>query len=788
MKLYSTKDGAPQEVPEDVVLEALQSGEYGLPQGSTVPIQHESGEVAEVPIEQLQQHLDKGAGIISQDALQEAKLQKEYGGLGQQAITAVEHGLGSATFGISQGLEAAVLGNAAEQEKRHQANPLTSAVADIGGAAVPLLIPGADVAAGAEEANAIGTLGRAISAPARGVARVGEGVESFIRGALDAKDTDSFVAALAKNVAAKGAGAAIEGGGIGASQHLTEEMLGDPQANGESLLAATGHGMLLGLGAGAALATGGQLSRAVLGKLSPYIRGLSEEGIRALAPGATKELEALPGGVRAASRRMLDDDAVKFGDTAEDVLPRVQKAADAARQRMDGLLEVADRAGAEGPDVEAMFKRAEALAKKGQDAPLKALEAVTGVPSVEQAAARGLDRDALTFGAKMPLKTAAELNMAPALRGVWGEEIDAAAGKAMRKLGGAPLEEWNDAKLAADQYSIIGGALEKRIAGAEEHGSFLKSMGLGNLASLGVMGHMAAIPHALPAVATGMAANWARKMASERGASSAMVALDKLSALHGIERAVQRVDRNVARGLEGAFGREGRAELRVRSVVHPAGEEPFAARVAAVQRAMQNPMQAASSAVASLVDHAPSTAKAFEMSSVKATQYLAGLIPKSKHPPSITPQFDRPHTASQAEKASFNRAFDVVHDPMVVLKSIQDGRLTRDHVKAIAAVYPALYARIVQAAQQQLADLKHPLTSVQKAQLSTLLGRPQDVDATRRFQQTYAMQEGNAGGDKTQQQAPQSKNKESNVWHAPKRPLEATSRVNALDVGRPRGT
>jgi len=172
-------------------------------------------------------------------------------------------------------------------------------------------------------------------------------------------------------------------------------------------------------------------------------------------------------------------------------------------------------------------------------------------------------------------------------------------------------------------------------------------------------------------------------------------------------------------------------------------------------------------------------AKAFQSAAVRITQGLAARIPKSTRTPSITPQFDRPHVANALEKASFNRAFDVAHDPMVVLKAAREGSLTQDHVKALAEFYPALYARVVQQTQERLADLKHPLSTAQKRSLETLLGKIPDPATTRRFQATYAM---------LSAPKPTGPQQEQHANKAPKRPITAPARNAALDVGRPVGS
>jgi hypothetical protein len=742
---YRTDTGGPVDVPEDQAQDLLLSGAISLPKGSPVQVDTENGPIS-VPIEEAYQHLAKpGVRLVSPEEVERRAQQEKYGGLGQRAITGVEQGLGGATLGAAPAIEGALLGNSADIVARSKANPLTAAGSQVVGAIAPLLIPGAEEGGVAEEASALSTLGRAIGAPSRGLARAGGAVEDFMMGALNANESDSLVSALAKKVVAKGAAGATEGALVGAGQHLSEEAIGDPDANGESLYAAMGHGALLGFGLGGALGVGGELGSRALGRLSPHMTALAEaQAARAVG------LEG-----RTIGRRLLDDEALGLGEGPAQMLPKVQKAAAAADQRMRAVLEVADQAGHEAPEVESLLK----VAGKNEHA-VRAIEGLAGIPSVEEAAAQGLDRDAMLFSAKIPLTAVNDLNHAPAMRGMFQEELDRAADKAARKMGGSFLEEYKDARLAQSQYAEILPALAKRVTQATEQGIGLPGLGLIMGGPLGA--------------AKGLAIGMAKRAAAERGASTSAVILEKLASLRAVERAKQTLDRQVARGLSGALGTGDRAAIRVKLPVTASYEE----RVSAVQRMMADPKAGATQAVSDLAPHAPKAAQAFEATAVRVTKYLGSLIPAQKRPPSITPQFDRPHLATSAQRATFNRAFDVAHDPMVALKAAQDGRLTRDHVKALAAMYPAVYAATVAQAHERLSELKKPLAPGPKAVMATLLGvADTDPVLARRFQKTYADL---APPPPTGPQQKQHKNA------GPHRAITAPARITALDGGEGR--
>lgn len=777
MKLYSTTTGAPVDVPDDQVPAALQSQQYGLPAGASIPVQHEDGSIKAVPIEQAHQ-VDWGkSSVVPKSALESAQLQEKYGGAGQQALTAVEQGLGGATLGLSTAAEGAFLGNKEDILAREKANPLTAAGATVAGALLPTLLAPETGAGEVEEAGALGKIASALGAPSRALSGVAEGAGGAVRAALGATGEESLVASLAKAAASRGVAGAVEGAGIGLAQHLTEAELGDPDANGESLLAAAGHGALLGLGAGAGLSVAGELGSRALGRIAPRLSGLAEDAaVRAVAPKAAEALEELPGGARAAGRRLLDDGIVKAGDTAQDIADRLPKAIDEAEVRAAKSLEVADGMGHPGPSVRNIVdqgqKEIEALkgAFGGEEAgkalrkQLDEIERLGTGLTWEEAAAKGLNYKAMVDSVAFKFADGAAIlgKVEGPLKGIIQREFDAAGERAAKAIGGPVLEEFRDAKLAASQFRTL-----------LEHPPTEPS----------------AVPwgHAvLAAPFTGgksLALAAGKALAQRYGLPAGAVALDKLATLHGIERSAKRLDREIARGLSGAVPSGSKlAPIRVKSLA-----ETYEERAAAVRAAARDPSTAAATAASPLDEHAPQTSRAFQGAAVRATQYLASLLPPLRRPPSITPQFDRPPAATPKQRSAFMRASDVAHDPAVVLQRVQEGRLTSDHVKALAAIYPTLYARVVDQASQRLADVRHPLSTVQRQSIETLLDRKPDTALAQRFQQTYASMA--AEQPNMQQQDQQHKNRNKPGSWVPKRPITSPAKDSALQGGgRPVGS
>ena len=785
MRLYSATTGHPEEVPEADVPQALASQQYGLPAGTLVPVQTQDGELSEVPIEQLHEPLSKGASVVSPEAWEMHKLQATHGGGWQQAAAGAEGLASGATLGLSDLAESTLLGNTEDIEKRRKANPWTAGVGTVAGALLPTLLAPETGAGEVEEAGALGNIGRVIGAPARGVARAGGAVEDAVHAALGAGENDSWIAALAKNAAAKGAGAATEGAIYGATQHLDEQMLGDPNAAGESLLAATGHGALLGLGLGGALGATGELGAQVLGRVAPHLSGQAEElAVHAVSGKAARELADLPGGVRAAGRRLLDDGVIKAGETGEEIAAKLPAMAEKYEAQAAKMLQTADEAGHEGVSVQNILRDGEKelaslrahptgeAAANALDKQLRGIERIAGVPTEEKAAgilgAIGGERAMFIEHAKFSFKEAGELQakLEGPLRGIVRREIDEAAEKSVKTLGGTFADDYRDASLAVSQYRALAAAPPTERKGLE------------GLVGLGLLSHGPI------GAAHGLAIGLAKRFAQERGASTGAVVLDKLAALRGAERAIQRTDREIARGVDALVGSGKRAAMRVGK----ASGSSYEQRVEAVQRAARDPAGAAVTAASPIAPHAPRVAAAFRAAAVRTTNLLASLVPKVPQSPSLTPQLQPKHTPSLQARAKFMREFDAAHDPKTVLKAAAEGTITPDMVAVASKSHPALWGKMTKAVETKLRDATHPLTTQQRTNVGILLGVPTHTpDVARAFQATFAESTGPGGAPPSQNQDAQHRNKDR-YGSAPKRPITATAKNVALSVGRPQGT
>jgi hypothetical protein len=645
----------------------------------------------------------------------------------------------------------------------------------------------------AKAGQAAKTATRVVGAPSIGVSKLGAGIEDVVRGALGAGEGGSAVAGLAKKVLAKGAAAAGEGLAIGGAQQIDEDVLGNHEINGEKVLAAMGHGALLGLGTGVALTAAGEIGSRIWGKAAPQIGKVAEEqAFRTLdtTKAFAKEADRIPGGVRGVGRRLLDEGLVGFGDRVEDIAPKIGAARTKAGEKIGSILEAADNAGFEGPKLEAVSERVDKeilpelkkLEKTNAGAVEKVktlmsdLETYAGVPSAEVAAEEGIDRAALLKESRLTFKQAQDFRarlddvirwntnpLGPVneateamkkIRGVIESELEQSGERAANKMGGSFLHDYKEAKLAYRQLAVadkaatdavirteanrvlspsdyitgaalahhgakmLGGALLGAAGGSEESGG-----DMGGLIGGAVTGGLAALAH--HALRT-------------RGNSMSAVLLDRLSALRGVERAVQHVDRQVERGVSGFFREETHVPVKLHDAIRGEGKEHAAeTSIRRVMKAASNSEAHAGDierAAAPIAAHAPKTANSMQRAALRATMYLANAVPHQVVRPSITPQFDRKISAlTDTQKHEYLRQVQAVHDPMTVLADMEAGRVTRTQVQALQNVYPSLYREVVQKVHDRLSSLSQPLDYGQKVQLSTLLGVPADGTLSPQF-------------------------------------------------------
>lgn len=110
----------------------------------------------------------------------------------------------------------------------------------------------------------------------------------------------------------------------------------------------------------------------------------------------------------------------------------------------------------------------------------------------------------------------------------------------------------------------------------------------------------------------------------------------------------------------------------------------------------------------------------------KALMYIAQNLPLGPQTVGAT-LFPRQYRPSEMQLAKFERILQVAEAPLTVLDDLQNGELTRDHVRALQNIYPEIYNKIRTEFAYQLPDMSDKVSYQQKLQLGILFNLPTDV-------------------------------------------------------------
>lgn len=111
-----------------------------------------------------------------------------------------------------------------------------------------------------------------------------------------------------------------------------------------------------------------------------------------------------------------------------------------------------------------------------------------------------------------------------------------------------------------------------------------------------------------------------------------------------------------------------------------------------------------------------------------AQTYNAVEFLKSKMPKDPTTRYDvmplsKEYVIPPVQRAKFERYVEAINDPAAAIAKLSDGTMTAEHVEALQAVYPALYAETQRTVLEMLAQ-KPKLTFRQKVQLGLFMQAP----------------------------------------------------------------
>ncbi|HJQ57427.1 MAG TPA: hypothetical protein VJ890_10995 [Vineibacter sp.] len=624
--------------------------------------------------------------------------------------------------------------------------------------------------------------------PARAVAGAGRAAEALVgAGAKAIGLTGEGIAA--RGVLRGGQYAAaglVEGGLMGAGHALSEEALsgGNYDALGEKMWAGAQRGMTVGAAIGGPLGfVGGAGARALERGTNALIgpkglksfltrygdeqlaKGLGATGRDMSNMGKTvsireAELQAIAKEVREAT---LADGRKVFGaaDDAEEIAEKLTIGRAEAGSKLDDFrvqistVSAADPALA--PDTLSMFTRIDAMDLAARVAPpaLKAQvrRAIKQVAPLRRLdAQRRLTGDSLTIDELttfrkqiddllFPPKIAKGLPPPPPpnaaqlmeVRRALEDTIEEATERAAAQLGGTMPGTYKALKNTyrrLSQAHDIATAASGRAAGKK--GSSMGAILAGTAGAITSVATGSVVP---AMIAAGM--NVGRHLASERGHSTLAVLADRAA----------RVDGRIARGVSAYIKRL--SDVR-RQGVGEAGSVEEDERTHAERTLGRRGKETLSDAytrrateiarfnAASLPDlerrigtemagAAPQTTMAASATAVRGMTFLQSKIPAALQDTTLAlPQLNK-RQVSPLEAMRFARYVEVVDDPLTVLDAMATGRLSRQHVEALQAVYPHLYTDIRGRTWQAMAKAKDPPPYAERA----FYGRLWDLPTSR---------------------------------------------------------
>lgn len=745
----------------------------------TVPIRLPDGTAGTVPASQVAQ-LPEGTTRMSAEEVAEEKrriaLDKKFGGVEGKfaaATTSAASGLSAGLFDVLASYADPATGKAIKEAR--EANPMTSAAGELVGMGVGMALTGG--AAGAAEGAAAtalggGTLARVAASGLRGATEFGlyEAGKSAGDQALEGKpvDYEKVAAALGHGMTLGGgfsAGASILGAGI-------SRLVAGRGAQAVERAVAGEAGTVARAGEEAAAKEVGGLRKTLATKAQESADeffgqslGASKNQIKIANRNVEGGLERIARDVKGELREefgtsILPGDRKALADGVESAIER--RAAERAE-----MLAKADKAGtAIAPTaenvvraIEERFVAANVIERAGQLVPKFGKEAeVAAAQNVIERLRSGFG-DAPTFkdwarsitdlGKEARFDKLASPIAADVKKQVYGmmsEELGRAMDLAAPQLGTSLSAEYRANGKVMESLFKARDMLETGLAKDTRNNAFGLTSRIAGIAG-GVVG---GVPGMLVSAGVG-------KVLQDRGAMLASDLLERAAGALGARRIAARTEAQMAKGvaeLTGAAKAEtfglGSAPFRAPAIV--AGRltaKNFPEVRKSVERANADPSVIADAVQQQVGNSHPKLTQAVTQTMVRGAQYLATKLPPSKADPyAVQPQFDDADRMSDAERSAFLRAAEAVSNPTMILEEARKGTLTRDHVEAVKAVYPALYEEMRAQVLQSLVDSKTRVPYSRRIQLGILLDIPTDKTLSPEFlsaiQGTYAQGAGEA--------------------------------------------
>jgi hypothetical protein len=135
-------------------------------------------------------------------------------------------------------------------------------------------------------------------------------------------------------------------------------------------------------------------------------------------------------------------------------------------------------------------------------------------------------------------------------------------------------------------------------------------------------------------------------------------------------------------------------------------------------------------------DAAPQLAAAVQMKALNAATYMYQKMPKPTKTGALLEHKFKP---SEVDLIRWERVVEAITDPMVLLRDLAKGMLTRETRDAVEAVFPVFFQKVTVAIAEQIPHLQKVLPYKEKINLSTLFNMEVDQTMSPRFYNTMQM-------------------------------------------------
>lgn len=684
---------------------------------------------------------------------EEIEKEKEFGD--SPIRTGLESAASSATFGISdQLLVKTGISSKEELRERRIRNKNADIAGEIAGVVVPALLTGGTsaaakgAAAGVTAAAKTGLKAEALTA-------------SFLKKVLKEQGKSSLAKEVLRKSIAKGAGSAVEGTFYGVGELISEEALGNASFNAENLIASAGAGAVLGGLAGGALGTVEALvpvikngavvsfkNKSFSNILDPELNAMQLAGLSPTqiakrksrnptmvshTPEMLKEVASKKNlGAFSSNKKLfksvnefIEETGEGIGKTLEEVtsslehkslLPTKSTLATKVNERLNTLA--------------SKFKDSNGKVLKGASDQLKKIEKVIAE----------FDEDLISDVAL----TATDLN---ALKGKyqklakWDRKGNLAISEEVnREVSRAIREQVMD--IAEQAGGSLGLKLQKQLKDYGSAQEFSDAFGLkiDKQSTADFLNFKDAI---LSSVLVGSGADvLSAGILAKRIAQTDFKR--RLTILTSIEKANQKINSQVSKGVASFIKGKKVAKPLTYKALTTSGlaydlskDSPTKPKTPqeGFKNLQKNLLDLADPEKApdffrrgNIQDAAPQTHLASQAVLASAASFLQQKLPTSyASQGALSNLLNKPHTPSTIEMSKFQRYLEAVENPLSVINNLKEGKVSRESIEAIQAVYPKLYEKIQMEVMEKIQTSPESITYPKRLQLGILLSIPTDA-------------------------------------------------------------